>query len=154
MNDINILMDFLIDYFNQDPLVNTITTLYTDGGIDVNKENIYPLVNLDLISSTVLFPDADMLSVNFLITIVSQRDIQPQVTDNKLLINTNWRDNINETHAIGSRLISKLLRQNNDLNISLESYGGITFFSDDFIDGLDGCRFDLSFLIRNNTFVC
>lgn len=150
MNEISVLYDYVINEFRLNPLVNTITTVVTSG-LDINKENIYPLVNIDLVSSTVSYPDAEMLSVNFQITVVQQRDIIPNVTDNKLLLNSNWRDNINETHSIANTFISKIMRQLNLHNINVESVTAITFFDESYINGLDGCQFGINLTIPNTT---
>lgn len=150
MNEISVLYDYVINEFRLNPLVNTITTVVTSG-LDINKENIYPLVNIDLVSSTISYPDAEMLSVNFQITVVQQRDIIPNVTDNKLLLNSNWRDNINETHSIANTFISKIMRQLNLHNINVESVSAITFFDESYINGLDGCQFGINLTIPNTT---
>jgi hypothetical protein len=150
MNEISVLYDYVINEFRLNPLVNTITTVVTSG-LDINKENIYPLVNIDLVNSTISYPDAEMLSVNFQITVVQQRDIIPTVTDNKLLLNSNWRDNINETHSIANTFISKIMRQLNLNNINVEFVTAITFFDESYINGLDGCQFGINLTIPNNT---
>jgi hypothetical protein len=150
MNEISVLYDYVINEFRLNPLVNTITTVVTSG-LDINKENIYPLVNIDLVNSTISYPDAEMLSVNFQITVVQQRDVIPTVLDNKLLLNSNWRDNINETHSIANTFISKIMRQLNLHNINVEFVTAITFFDESYINGLDGCQFGINLTIPNNT---
>jgi hypothetical protein len=150
MNEISVLYDYVINEFRLNPLVNTITTVVTSG-LDINKENIYPLVNIDLVNSTISYPDAEMLSVNFQITVVQQRDIIPTVLDNKLLLNSNWRDNINETHSIANTFISKIMRQLNLHNINVEFVTAITFFDESYINGLDGCQFGINLTIPNTT---
>lgn len=150
MNEISVLYDYVINEFRLNPLVNTITTVVTSG-LDINKENIYPLVNIDLVSSTISYPDAEVLSVNFQIAVVQQRDIIPNVTDNKLLLNSNWRDNINETHSIANTFISKIMRQLNLHNINVDSVSAITFFDESYINGLDGCQFGINLTIPNTT---
>lgn len=150
MNEISVLYDYVINEFRLNPLVNTITTVVTSE-LDINKENIYPLVNIDLVSSTISYPDAEMLSVNFQITVVQQRDIIPTVLDNKLLLNSNWRDNINETHSIANTFISKIMRQLNLHNINVDFVTAITFFDESYINGLDGCQFGINLTIPNTT---
>lgn len=148
MNEISTLITFVVNHFKSNKLVNTISTLPTDQ-LDINKENIYPLVNIDLVNSTISYPDADMLTVNFLITVLQQRDIIPEVIDNKLLLNTNWIDNMNECHSISNKFITNLLRQNNDENIFLDSSSAIVFLNESYTSGLDGNQFNINLSLRN-----
>ena len=76
MNELQLLNDFVINHFESDNLVNTITIVPTIN-IDANKENIYPLVNIDLINSEVL---SDAIIGSYKLTIITQRDIQPKKT--------------------------------------------------------------------------
>jgi hypothetical protein len=46
MNEIQIVYDWLIDHFSTNELVNTVSIVPTIE-LDQNKENIYPLVNID-----------------------------------------------------------------------------------------------------------
>jgi hypothetical protein len=49
MNEIQIVYDWLIDHFSTNELVNTVSIVPTIE-LDQNKENIYPLVNIDFIN--------------------------------------------------------------------------------------------------------
>ena len=48
MNELQLLNDYIINHFENENLVSTISIVPTIN-IDANKENIYPLVNIDLI---------------------------------------------------------------------------------------------------------
>ena len=52
MNEISILNNWIISEFDKNNLVNTISIVPTIQ-MDANKENVYPLVNIDMLSSTI-----------------------------------------------------------------------------------------------------
>ena len=144
MNEISTLYNFVIELFKANKLVNTISILDTEL-MDLNKENIYPLVNIDLTNTEVL---NDVIIGKFTITIVQARDIYPTVTDSKLLSNTNYIDNINETHFIATKFINYITRQNNDFNIELDNLADITILKE-WRTVLDGVQFDIDLIIPN-----
>ena len=65
-NELYTVTQFLIDEFNLNPIVNTISFEKTTE-IDFNKENIYPLVNIDLVNAD---PIGDMLTFNYTVSIL------------------------------------------------------------------------------------
>ncbi len=144
MNEISILFNYIINQFKSDELVNTVSIVPTLE-IDYNKENIYPLVNIDI--QTTDIQDAIIVG-SFLITIVQQRDVRPTVIDSKLLDTTNFIDNINECNAIAERFINVLTKQNNTDNIELESSTTLKVLKNWSRNSLDGVQFtiDLSTL--------
>lgn len=144
MNELSLMDDFVVALFNADNLVHTITEVKTDE-IDLNKENIYALVNLDMIESEVL---EDAVVVSYTITIVQQRLVIPRKTDSKLMRDTNYRHNINETHSIAQRFINVLLKQNNDENVEIETLSKIEILKD-WRSGLDGVQFEADLTIPN-----
>jgi hypothetical protein len=144
MNEISILNDFIISEFQSNALVNTISIVETET-IDLNKENIYPLVNVDLLDTDVL---DDAIIASYTMTIVQARDIVPRKTDSKLLSDTNYIDNINETHSIAVRFINVLTRQNNDENIGLDNLSSLRVLKD-WRSGLDGVQFEIDLSIPN-----
>ncbi|KAF2337236.1 hypothetical protein [Flavobacterium daemonense] len=150
MNEIYIINDWLIKEFQKNVLVNTISTLPTLQ-IDTNISNIYPLVNLDLLDTDIT---ESQISANYRITIVQQRDTKAQVTDNKLLVDTNYIDNVNETHSIAHKLLNKLLRDHNDLNIEILSQSTLRQLKDWSRNSLDGVQFELELSIPNAGTIC
>ena len=150
MNEIYTLNDWLIKEFQKNILVNTISTLPTLH-LDVNTQNIYPLVNLDLQDTDIT---ESTISANYKITIVQQRDVKPQLTDNKLLLDTNYIDNVSETHSIAHRLLNKLLRDHNDNNIELTSQSTLRQLKSWSRNSLDGVQFDIELTIPNQGTTC
>jgi len=86
---------------------------------------------------------------SFKITIVQQRDTLPQKTDSKLLLDSNYLDNINETHSIAQRFINVLTLQNNDLNIEVDSISELKILKKWKGGKLDGVQFEIDLSIRN-----
>ncbi|MEN9655443.1 MAG: hypothetical protein RL311_351 [Bacteroidota bacterium] len=145
MNEISILNNWIISEFDKNNLVNTISIVPTLQ-MDSNKENVYPLVNIDMLNSVV---QNDVIVVSFEITIVQQRDKRPVKTDSKLLNDTNYLDNVNETHSIAERFINVLDRQNNSLNIELDTISKLEFLKEYSRENLDGVQFTIDLSIPN-----
>ena len=145
MNESSLIYDFIIAEFDANDLVNTISIVPT-AVIDTNKENIYPLVNIDLID---IETQEDYLIFNFTIIVIQQRDIKPIKLDSKLMTNTNYIDNINETVSIANRFINVIEKQNNDSNIELQSLSRLKVLKEWGTGVCDGVRFDISLSIPN-----
>lgn len=145
MNELQLLNDYIINHFDNDNLVNTITTVPTIN-IDANKENIYPLINIDLIRKTTL---SDAIIGRYKITVITQRDVQPKKTNSKLLTDTNYWDNINECSAIITKFINKLVRLNNNENIMIDNISDETPLKNWGASGCDGFQFEFDLSIHN-----
>jgi hypothetical protein len=145
MNETSLIYNWVIAQFQYNELVNTIS-IVPSSEMDTNKENIYPLVNIDLID---IDTQPDALIYNFTITIIQQRDIKPIKIDSKLLTNTNYIDNINETVSIANRFINVVEKQNNDVNIELASVSTQRVLKEWGRNLCDGVRFSVSLSIPN-----
>jgi len=150
MNEVSKMYDFLIGLFQSNDLVNTISLVNTLD-IDSNKENIYPLVNLDLRETET---QDQAIIFSFRITVVQQRDIKPIKIDSKLLINTNYVDNLNETHSILNKVINYLVRQNNDYDIEIVQQGINKILKEFGLSNLDGVQIDIDLAIPNEGSSC
>lgn len=150
MNELSILLSFIIDTFKSNSLVNTVS-MVSNYEIDTNKENIYMLVNFDLTETEVL---SDVVLCYFDITAVQQRDITNTAEDSKLLIDSNFIDNLNETHSVLQRFINYLEQQNNIYNIELASKTRLKPIKNKPLNGLDGFRFSCSLSIPNKGASC
>ena len=145
MNELSTLTTFLIEQFEADDLVNTIT-MVTTKHIDNNKENIYQLVNIDYLQSEVL---EDAIVARYLITAVQQRDIKPKKLDSKLRLDINLIDNWNETHSVIQRFLNQFKSNNFKDNIDLYSQTTITVLQDWNKNGLDGHQITIELSIPN-----
>lgn len=145
MNELTLLNDFVIGRFENNPLVNTISIVPTFD-LDFNKENIYPLVNIDLTDVDI---QTDALIVTYKITILQQRDIKPIKTNSKLLNDSNVLDNMNETNSIALDFINYLRWKNNDLVVEIQNLSTLTPLRNYKGNGLDGFQFDIDLSIYN-----
>lgn len=147
MTELSTVSIFLIDKFKSQPLVNTITFEKTNE-VDVNKNNIYPLVNIDIVDSD---PIGNILTFNYNITILQQRDIDNEINNDKILDKDNMIDNLNECYAIATRCINNIDHNENDYDIEISRRSNISLLKDYTTQKLDGVRFNLSLSIKNNT---
>lgn len=146
MNELSKINDFVINIFQVNPLVNTITIVPTIE-MDANKEILYPLVNIDLRESDI---EGDAVIATYKISVVQQRDVINEKTNNKLLTDSNYLDNMNETHSIINKFITYLNLQNNDSNIEIQSLTKLKPLKNVGLNGLDGFQFDIELSIYNN----
>jgi hypothetical protein len=119
--------------------------------MDNNKENIYPLVNADLTATAI---EDNIIICDFEITIVQQRNTTNNKTDSKLLNDTNYLDNMNETHSITTRFINVVSEQNNNDNIELDSITKLRPLKNWGRNSLDGFQFNVSLSIPNSGKSC
>lgn len=145
MNELTLLNDFVIGRFDLNPLVNTITIVPTFD-LDFNKENIYPLVNVKMTDIDI---QTDAFVVTYKITILQQRDIKPIKTNSKLLNDSNYLDNMNETNSIAADFINYLRWKNNDLVVEIQNLSTLTPLENYKGNGLDGVQFDIDLSIYN-----
>lgn len=150
MNEISKIYDYVINLFDANEMVNTISIVPTIE-IDNNKENIYPLVNADLTNTTI---DENIIVVDFEITIVQQRNTSNLKTDSKLLNDTNYIDNMNETHSIATRFINVIEDRDNTDNIELVSLTKLKPLKNWSRNNLDGFQFNVSLSIPNSGKSC
>jgi hypothetical protein len=150
MNEIQIVYDWLIEHFSTNELVNTVSIVPTIE-LDQNKENIYPLVNIDFINKET---EEQAIITTFKITVIQQRDTQPVKTNNKLLSDTNYLDNVNETANICTRFYNVLTGQNNSYNIELVDMTKEKPLRNWGINTCDGFQFEVTLSIPNNGISC
>lgn len=145
------VVDYLKTTLEEDINVHTITHGLRSM-TDINKKNIFPLVHLQVLSST---PNNGSVSFTFEVAVVDLRNISKQLVTDKFLSNDNELDNLNTCHAILNRLITKLINQNNEYNIQLATAPTMQPIIFEESNLLDGWRVDLELLIPNNeTVVC
>lgn len=148
MNTVSKVSFFVVNKFKTNPLVNTIT-FEKSSEIDYNKENIYPLVNVDLVSST---PGYTTTSLNLIITALQERDVKNELVDDKLF-GTNLIDNLNECHQILEKFIKEIKFKHNEFDIDVISVSNIEFIKN-YQGVTDGCKISVSLLIENEVGAC
>lgn len=143
MNEVYKIIDFLINQFKTNELVNTITFVPTIE-IDSQKANIYPLVNIDFLEKET---NGDVIECTFKLTAVTEKLTQAKQLDSKLRLDTNYIDNLNEMGNITTKFINNCLNVNNAENIELVSKTNEKPFK----YGLDGFQFEVVLSIPNKT---
>jgi hypothetical protein len=146
MNSFYKVVDFLKDSFKTDQFVHTIT--YGDiEEIDIDKKNIYPLVNLLIVSAR------QEQGVNVFLAevhVLDQRNESKKPITDKFLKNDNRLDILNTNYAICNRFITKLRLQHNDYDIEVFGVTAPEAGYADFTNVLDGWKFTIELSIPNN----
>lgn len=145
--EVSIVTNFIIDKFESDSLVNTIT-VKPQTEIDFEKSNIYPLVNVDL---TTLNPIGAVHRFTYTISVFQQRDTEPTINLNNKLLNTNMIDNLNETYSIASRFINNVRNFYNDKDVDVFEVTEVIPSKNAFTNGLDGVTFNITLEIPDLT---
>lgn len=143
------VVDYLKDTLSNDINVHTITHGLRSM-TDIDKKNIFPLVHLQVTSSTV---SNSMATFIFEVAVVDLRNISKQPVSDKFLGNDNELDNLNTCHAVLNRLVSILQNQNNDYAIQLVNVPNLQPIIFEESNLLDGWRCDLELIIPNNEIV-
>jgi hypothetical protein len=148
-NQLSKLLTFIIEVYDAIPLVNTIC-FKDDDVVDVEKENVYPLVSIQLLSG----PAPDWYNRQYIIAfeVLNQRDDTKTSTGSKLLADTNYIDNVGITDSIANNFIMEVLKDHNDLDIQIVD-GSISTFEPvrkDERNALDGVKFSATFMMHQN----
>ena len=149
MNELQKVRNYIVDKFQSDILVNTLTTLSNDL-VDTNKETIYPVVNVDYRTSTI---QTDVLLFSYHIKALDQNDVYTHTTDSKLQEDTNQSDIWNETFNICQNFINSFRQYNSD-NIEMVSVTDITVIKNANLNDLSGHEFNIVLSINNEGSSC
>lgn len=145
-HQISNLLNHIVSTFEANPLVNTIV-FKDDDVIDVEKENIYPLVSIRLLNSR---PELAEKLVSLEFEVLNQRDFIPKAQPSKLMLDTNYIDNIGICDSIGNDFIMEYEKAHNEFDISIESYSQFDPIKKDERNCLDGVKFEVNFSLHQN----
>jgi hypothetical protein len=148
-NKFSILTNYLVSIFDANTLVNTIS-LREDDVIDVEKENVYPLVSMRLIESPP--PQQNLRQFSYSFEIVNQRDDTKTATPSKLLTDTNYIDNIGVCDSIANDFLLEILKTHNEFDIDVieDSLSDFEPVGKDDRNCLDGVKFECTFSLHQN----
>jgi hypothetical protein len=138
---IQLLKDLLEEDINVHTIVHGLKST-----MDINKKNIFPLAHLQVTSSTA---DNQFISFTFEVAVLDIRNISKKIVTDKFLQNDNELDNLNTTHSVLNRLITKLRLRNNDDKIELNNTPTITPIIFEEMNLLDGWRTEIELIIPN-----
>lgn len=145
-NQVSKLLNHVVSVFDASPLVNTIV-FKDDDVIDTEKENLYPLVSMQIVSSV---KAEDLVTITLGIEALNQRDFKAQAQPSKLMLDTNYIDNLNVCDTIGNDFILEITKTHNDLDINVLEYSPFTYVRKDERNGLDGVKFEVVFSMHQN----
>ena len=134
----NLLIQTLKDVFESDDLVNTVVT--GDGTqVDNFKKNLFPLIHIEVTGyQPVNINNTSMVQWETIITCVDIRDENKEEDRDKFWYNDNRHDNWNTTAYILRNGEVKMIKGQNDKNISLASTGVAEILSEVRENTLDG----------------
>jgi len=133
MNQYTELLEYIKTLGEADTFVNTITK---GDDIDLNKGNIFPLLNIDI--NTASFTNGQTIIFNIELSCLDIRDINKEITTDKFWDQDNEVDNHNETLATLNRLWLNMYRDFTDNNITASENPAlqkITFSDKNLLDG-------------------
>lgn len=148
-NKVSKLLTFIVETLQANPLVNTVA-FKDDNVVDVEKENIYPLVNIVLLPSPQPQWNSREYRIGF--EVFNQRDDTKKPTPDKLMSDTNYIDNIGICDSIANNFCLEVMKVDNDLNIFINDNGisDFEFVRKDERNALDGVKFEITFLTDQN----
>lgn len=110
MNAYTQLINYLLQIFNADTDVNTITEGIEIDRIDLAKKNIYPLAHIDADDGTFT---ANNFQFNVSLQVVDQLDLNKEISVNKFTTNDNRQDIYNTSLQSLRRCYNTLVRTEN-----------------------------------------
>lgn len=148
-NQLSNILKEVVSVFNSMPLVNTVV-FKDDNVVDVEKENVYPLVSISLLSSPA--PEMNLREFRLAFEVYNQRDDRKIPTPNKLMLDTNYIDNINICDTIANNFILDFFKRQNqyDIFISDDSVSEFEPVRKDERNCLDGIKFEATFFTHQN----
>lgn len=145
MRGFYLTINLLKQYLQEDINVNTVVH-GLKSGMDINKQNIFPLAHIQVTSSAT---DNQFISFTFEVAVVDLRNSSKQIVIDKWLQNDNELDNLNTCHAVLNRLVTKLRLKNNDEKIQLNNTPTLNPIIFEEMNLLDGWRTELELIIPN-----
>jgi len=148
-NQLSNILNYTVSVFNSMPLVNTIV-IKDDDVVDVEKENVYPLVSINLVPSPA--PVSDLREYKLQIEVLNQRDDRKIATPSKLMSDTNYIDNVTICDTIANNFILEIMKLHNEFDIMLdqEDISDFTFKRKDERNALDGVMFEVILYTHQN----
>lgn len=148
-NKVSQLLTHIVSIYDALPLVNTIV-FKDDDVLDVEKENVYPLVSIQLITSPK--PDQYYREYRLGFEILNQRDDVKIEKTSKLMLDTNYIDNIGICDTIANDFLMEILKTHNDLDIDVieDSISEFEPIRKDERNCLDGVKFEATFIMHQN----
>ena len=148
-NQLSSLLKLVWTTFDEMPLVNT-TVFKDDNVVDVEKENVYPLVSISLLTSPA--PNLNAKEYRIAFEVFNQRDDRKTPTPNKLMLDTNYIDNIGICDTIANNFVLSFYKTHNDIDAGIvdDSVSEFEPVRKDERNCLDGIKFEATFYTHQN----
>jgi len=148
-NQISKLLTHIVSVFDAMPLVHTIA-FKDDDVLDVEKENVYPLVSIVLLPSPA--PMTDLREYRLQFTVLNQRDEIKIATPSKLMADSNYIDNMGICDSIANDFILEVLKTHDEFTVFIvdDSVSEFEFIRKGERNALDGVIFEASFSVHQN----
>lgn len=148
-NQLSNLLNEVVSIYESMPLVNTVV-FKDDDVVDVEKENVYPLVSITILASPA--PETNQREYRLSFEIFNQRDDRKIPTPNKLMLDTNYIDNIGICDSIANNFILDFLKTHNDIDAGItdDSISEFEYIRKDERNCLDGVKFEAIFYTHQN----
>ena len=133
LNQYSELLNYIKELGEGDAYINTITK---GDNVDINKMDVYPMLNINI--NTATFPSEGTILFSVELACLAIRDINKEVVTDKFWQQDNEVDNLNETLASLNRIWRIMDRDFLERNITIEgapSLEAIIFDNKNLLDG-------------------
>lgn len=133
LNQYSELLNYIKQLGEQDSYINTITK---GDNIDLNKMDVYPMLNVNI--NTATFPSEGTISFSVELACLAIRDINNEVVTDKFWEQDNEVDNLNSTLASLNRIwriMNRDFTQNNITASDTPTLEAIVFSEKNLLDG-------------------
>lgn len=148
MNNYTELLTYLKILAEQDEFVSTITQGDTSD-YDLDKGNLFPLINFDIINASFTNGNTIIFEVN--IACCDIRDINKETRTDKFWLQDNKVDNLNEMLAVLNRMWFKMLQDFENNNIRVEESATLDELEEWNTNLVDGWLMNFTIELPNDT---
>jgi hypothetical protein len=148
MNHYTQLLYYIKKLADADEYINTVTNS-PDDSIDLDKGNIFPLLNVDIVSGS--FTNGQTVKFNVEIVCLDIRDINKEIRTDKFWGQDNEVDNYNDTLAALNKLWTSMYRDFEDNNITASENPQLEIITYSNVNLLDGWKLTFEVEMPNTT---
>ena len=148
MNHYTELLYYIKQLADADEYINTVTNS-PDDSIDLDKGNIFPLLNVDVVSGS--FTNGQTVKFNVEIVCLDIRDINKELRTDKFWGQDNEVDNYNDTLAALNRLWTSMHRDFENNNITASENPQLEIITYSNVNLLDGWKLTFEVEMPNTT---
>jgi hypothetical protein len=146
MNAYTELLRYIKQLGERDVFVKTITRGDTTE-VDINKTDIFPLLHVDIVSSS--FPSDGVIRFNVDVSCLNIRMLNKEINTDKFHDNDNEDDNFNETLAVLNRIWLLMLKDFEENDITAELTADLEKIKESEQNLLDGWRMNFDVDVPN-----